>query len=59
MVFVISVTCSFWYYKVENKNPILVAYSWIYKSALGALTFASLLVSAVGILTLLVETKRK
>lgn len=59
MVFTIAVTCAFWYYRVEGKNPIVTAYKWIYKSALGAITFAALLISIVTFARMIIDTKRK
>lgn len=59
MVFTIAVTCAFWYYRVEGKNPIVAAYQWIYKSALGAITFAAILISLVTFARMIVDSKRK
>jgi integral membrane sensor domain MASE1 len=59
MVFTIAVTCAFWYYQVEGKNPIVTAYKWIYKSALGALVFAAMLVAIITFVRMIVDSKRK
>ena len=59
MVFTIAVTCAFWYYNVEGKNPIVTAYKWIFKSAFGAITFAALLISLVTFARLIIDSNRK
>lgn len=59
MVFTIAVTCSFWYYRVENKNPILTAYGWIFKSAIGSITFAAMVIAIVTFVRMFVDSKRK
>lgn len=59
MVFTVAVTCAFWYYNVEGKNPIVTAYKWIFKSALGAITFAAMLIAVVTLVRMIVDTKRK
>ena len=59
MVFTVAVTCAFWYYNVTDKNPIKTSYQWIYKSALGALTFAALLISIITFARMIIDTKRK
>ncbi len=59
MVFTVAVTCAFWYYNVTDKNPIKTAYQWIFKSALGAITFAALLISIVTFARLIIDSKKK
>lgn len=59
MVFTVAVTCSFWYYNVEGKNPLITAYKWMFKSAFGALTFAALLISVITFARLIVDSKRQ
>ena len=59
MVFTVAVTCAFWYYNVNDKNPIKTAYQWMYKSALGAITFAALLISIITFARLIIDSKRK
>lgn len=58
MVFTVAVCCSFWYYNVQGKNPIVTAYKWIYQSALGSITFAAMLISLVTLARMIVDTKR-
>lgn len=58
MVFTVAVTCAFWYYNVQGKNPIITAYKWIFNSALGAITFAALLISLVTFARMIIDTKR-
>jgi hypothetical protein len=59
MVFTVAVTCAFWYYNVNNRNPIKTAYQWMYKSALGAITFAALLISIVTFARMIIDSKKK
>lgn len=59
MVFTVAVTCAFWYYNVEGKNPIVTAYKWIIKSALGAITFAAILITLVTFARMVIDNKRK
>lgn len=59
MVFTVAVTCAFWYYNVNDRNPIITAYQWIYKSALGAITFAALLISIVTFARMVIDSNRK
>lgn len=59
MVFTVAVTCAFWYYNVNDRNPIKAAYQWIYKSALGAITFAALLISVITFARMVLDSNRK
>jgi len=59
MVFTIAVTCAFWYYNVQGKNPIITAYKWIFRSALGAITYAALIISIVTFARLIIDSKRQ
>ena len=59
MVFTIAVTCSFWYYDIQGRNPITTAYKWFYKSAFGSVTFASLVIAIVTFVRMIVDSKRK
>jgi len=59
MVFTVAVACAFWYYNVQGKNPIKTAYQWMYRSALGALTFAALLISVVTFARMIIDSNRK
>ena len=56
MVFTIAVTCAFCYYNVTDRNPIIAAYKWMFKSALGAITFAALLISIITLARMIVNT---
>jgi integral membrane sensor domain MASE1 len=59
MVFTIAVTCSFWYYDVQGRNPITTAYKWFYKSAFGSVTFASLVIAIVTFARMIIDSNRK
>jgi integral membrane sensor domain MASE1 len=59
MVFTIAVTCSFWYYRVEGRNPISTAYQWMFKSAFGSITFAAIVLAIVTFARMFVDSKRK
>lgn len=58
MVFCIAVICAFWYYDVKGKNPLITAYKWIYKSALGSIVFAAMLIAIITFARMIVNSKR-
>lgn len=58
MVFTIAVACTLWYYRIQGKNPIVTAYRWICKSALGSITFAALIVTLVTLAKMIISSKK-
>jgi hypothetical protein len=58
MVFTVAVICAFWYYQVQDKNPIITAYKWLITSALGSLAFAALVYFFVWLANHIVDTNK-
>ena len=59
MVFAIATACAYWYYNVQNGNPILTSYKWIFTSAFGSLVFGAVLVAVVRLARLLINSGRR
>jgi hypothetical protein len=47
MTFIVGISYSFWYYKVEGKHYLSTAYKWVFTSAFGSIVFAAGLVAAL------------